>query len=1011
MRPLRLRLSAFCAYGGEQLLDFDRALNGHRLFLIHGPTGAGKTSILDGLCYALFGQSSGQERGPGHLRSQHADAGRRTEAELDFALGLTRYRIIRRAEWLRPAKRGGGTVREEGSVELWRLDAEGKPSLVAEGERDVAPAVEALLGYRAAEFRQVVLLPQGRFRELLTANPRDRQEILSRLFRTALYKRIERELQERAKNAAEVLKRAETRRETLLGQAGAATPEEAQAARDALAAQLGDATARRTAAAQAAQAARLTLEAARRDAARLQEAEQAAAALAALLAEAPAAEARRARLEAARRADRLRGEHAAFLAAREAAARASTALAEARRAETEAAEALAAANAALADAPAQAAAQAAAREEAARLTALLARAEEAAAAAAALEEAIHAARGAEDRRAQAEAEALAAGAALQQAEEALAAQEAIAAQRERHALALEAATRRARDAAALTKVTAQVAKLRTELEAAEQAGRAAAEHLARAEAAQLAAEQALAADQAARLAATLVSGEPCPVCGATHHPDPAQPRDGPLPDPAPLAAATEAARRGLAEAREAYVRLRESLRGAEAEHARLEAELAAAGPVPDIQALTKARDVAEAAARALPELTRRRDAARRRATETTSALEAAQRAAREAATAEAARREALESLRAALPEGLAAPAALRAEAREHATRAAALEAALSRDQAAAARSEATLAARRQQSVAAMAAEEAARAQEQHLAQALAAACAAAGFAELDAFAAALMEAPVLEALARQVAAEAEALAAARARAEAAARAAAGTAAPDLPALEAVAETAAASEREATEQAGALARALADRDKLLADIAAAARARDAAEEAWRIREELAQLASGKGNRQRIDLEGFVLRSLLDEALAAANRRLRSMLHGRYTVRRVEEPERRNAAIGLDIEVLDEWTGQLRPAGTLSGGEGFCAALALALGLSDTVQAHAGARRIDALFVDEGFGTLDAEALEMAMEVLSELQAGDRLVGVISHVPELRTRIPARLEVVPGPRGSSAAFRFG
>src|SRR5690606_14004037 len=159
---------------------------------------------------------------------------------------------------------------------------------------------------------------------------------------------------------------------------------------------------------------------------------------------------------------------------------------------------------------------------------------------------------------------------------------------------------------------------------------------------------------------------------------------------------------------------------------------------------------------------------------------------------------------------------------------------------------------------------------------------------------------------------------------------------------------------------------------------AERTLEAARAAYAIREDLAEIASGR-NRQRLSLEGFVLRSLLDEALAAANRRLRGMLQGRYRVRRVEEPERKNAAIGLDIEVLDEWTGQVRPAATLSGGEGFCAALALALGLADTVQSHAGARRIDALFVDEGFGTLDPQALETAMEVLAGLhQGGDRLV---------------------------------
>jgi exonuclease SbcC len=137
----------------------------------------------------------------------------------------------------------------------------------------------------------------------------------------------------------------------------------------------------------------------------------------------------------------------------------------------------------------------------------------------------------------------------------------------------------------------------------------------------------------------------------------------------------------------------------------------------------------------------------------------------------------------------------------------------------------------------------------------------------------------------------------------------------------------------------------------------------------------------------------------------------MLGGRYAIRRREERDRANAAAGLDIEVVDRWNLQPRPAATLSGGEGFCASLALALGLSETVAAHAGARQLDALFVDEGFGSLDPETLDTAIGVLEGLQEGDRMVGVISHVAEMRERIPARLEVTPGRAGSRLAFRFG
>ncbi|EFH11050.1 hypothetical protein HMPREF0731_2730, partial [Pseudoroseomonas cervicalis ATCC 49957] len=228
MRPLALRLSAFGAYAGAQEFDF-AALGAQRLFLIHGPTGAGKTTLLDALCYALFGESSGAERDAQHLRSHHAEPGAASWVELDFALGATRYRI-RRAPRQEAVGRGGKLVQRAPEVVLWELRGEDTPHLLADQERRVADAVAELLGYRAEEFRQVVLLPQGRFRELLTAPPGKRQEILATLFRTVLYERVEAELQQRARAALETAQRAEQHRLTLLGQSGAATPDEAAAA-------------------------------------------------------------------------------------------------------------------------------------------------------------------------------------------------------------------------------------------------------------------------------------------------------------------------------------------------------------------------------------------------------------------------------------------------------------------------------------------------------------------------------------------------------------------------------------------------------------------------------------------------------------------------------------------------------------------------------------------------------------------------------------------------------------
>jgi len=137
----------------------------------------------------------------------------------------------------------------------------------------------------------------------------------------------------------------------------------------------------------------------------------------------------------------------------------------------------------------------------------------------------------------------------------------------------------------------------------------------------------------------------------------------------------------------------------------------------------------------------------------------------------------------------------------------------------------------------------------------------------------------------------------------------------------------------------------------------------------------------------------------------------MSRNRYSLRRASGNADLRKGGGLDLEVPDAHTGRARAASTLSGGEGFQASLALALGLSDVVQRHAGGVKLNTVFVDEGFGSLDPEALDLALETLNELKQGGRLVGIISHLEEVKQRIPARLEVLPAPRGSRAVFRFG
>jgi exonuclease SbcC len=151
---------------------------------------------------------------------------------------------------------------------------------------------------------------------------------------------------------------------------------------------------------------------------------------------------------------------------------------------------------------------------------------------------------------------------------------------------------------------------------------------------------------------------------------------------------------------------------------------------------------------------------------------------------------------------------------------------------------------------------------------------------------------------------------------------------------------------------------------------------------------------------------VLGALLDAVLVSATAKLRSMSKGRYQLLRTDERRGSRRAAGLDMDVYDAWTGKSRPVSTLSGGESFLAALSLALGLAETVQACTGGIYLDTIFVDEGFGTLDDEALDLAIDTLMQLQEGDRLVGIISHVAELKERVDARLEVT-AERGVSRA----
>jgi exonuclease SbcC len=254
------------------------------------------------------------------------------------------------------------------------------------------------------------------------------------------------------------------------------------------------------------------------------------------------------------------------------------------------------------------------------------------------------------------------------------------------------------------------------------------------------------------------------------------------------------------------------------------------------------------------------------------------------------------------------------------------------------------------------------------------------------------------------------LAAAQSRMDLASRNAAGLQAPHMDAFEG--ELQAAKEKVAAlvtdqHQSSEIVKAA---DRFLNQLKEAREKLQTVETAHSVYGKIADVACGD-NQMRITFQRFVQGTLFEGVLQAASLRLRKMSKGRFELQRALRAADGRQSGGLDIVVLDSHTGTTRPVSSLSGGEGFMASLSLALGLADVVQNHSGGIRLESLFIDEGFGSLDAEALDQALQVLTELRQGGRSIGIISHVAELKERISTRIEVVPQARGSIARIVGG
>ncbi|MGW3627486.1 AAA family ATPase [Streptomyces sp. NPDC000880] len=1081
MRLHRLELTAFGPFGAGQDIDFD-ALSAAGIFLLHGPTGAGKTSVLDAVCFALYGAVPGARQSAGaSLRSDHAPVGTSTEVCLELTMGGRRLEIRRRPAQPRPKKNGKGFTTERAQSWLREYDFEaGQWQALSRSHQEIGEEISRLVGMSRDQFCQVVLLPQGDFARFLRADAEARGKLLGRLFDTRRFAAVEERLAEQRRAAEQQVRAGDERllavahrMEQAAGTAAgdwplprqqpgdpglaAAVLQWAAVARAGAREKLDIAECALAAAESRQAAARRGLEA-ERELARLQERyADARHRSEALQARRPEWEQLQTRLERARKAELVEP----ALRLRDDAER------EHRRASADRERARGGLPPELAEAGAEqlAALERKLRQDLGGLEAAR-RAERRSAE-------ITRERADLDRQARADDDILADAAGWlagwetvrRTHQDRIAAAQDAATRAEHLAGRLDPARRRLRAARERDRLAARTEQLEDQL-------RTARERAGTARESWLDLKERRLRGIAAELATGLVRGEPCAVCGSADHPAPARAGDGHVDRRAEESAyesytradaARAEAERELAVVRESLTTAREEARAAERG-----GDAPSVGGVPDDGAegartgrsgalgATAGRAEAHGAgdgADATPDRAWRSgggaDAAGAPAGPTDAhgraqaagcgigdepdvsellciveQLERDYQHAHSLASGMHAAREGLDQAEREHEERLAAQqqaerrVAARTSRREGLDReqtALESELAQARGGAGSVAEHAAMLERRVRLLADAA--EAVRAVDltaQRLKKAddrLADAAFRAGFDTPRAAAAVLLgEAEQRDLQHRIDAWQTEAAAVADRLAEADTSRAAEHPPADPEAARAAHDKA----EHALRDAASVLAAARDRCAELARLS-----RQAVAEVLRLgplREEydrvarLAALTAGTSadNERKMRLESYVLAARLEQVAAAATVRLQRMSSGRYTL--VHSDARAGGKrSGLGLHVVDAWTGSERDTATLSGGETFFASLALALGLADVVTDEAGGVQLDTLFIDEGFGSLDDQTLDEVLDVLDSLRERDRSVGIVSHVADLRRRIPAQLEVVKGRHGS--AVRLG
>lgn len=875
MKPIQLVLSAFGPYVERTVIDFS-ALGEEGLFLIAGDTGAGKTTIFDAISFALYGEASGgkEKRKSKSFHSDYVSDQTETYVELTFRHRGETWWIRRNLEYQRPAKKkkdGMETTTRQAADAQMRNEDTGEEILRMD---DVNRRVRELLGLTQDQFTQTVMIAQGDFLKILTASSDDRKKLFRDLFHTNLYVDLQSRLQEKNRACADEQKALE---QVILSAEGKIDPEAEFAEREILLSYCGQ----------------------------IQHTDALCTLLARLIEQEKAAQ-EQARTQKKEAADQI----GALIAAVTEGERVNRDFEdwESKKAR------LAALTAGQGEIDAQRAALAAARRAQQLETdeALMQRTRrDMDAQRAALSEA---------------------QAALEQAEKALPETETRMKEAESRGGEIHALLAQAKQMEDCLPVLGEVERLKAALDTQKRELQRLTEDSSRAQAAYTAAQNSYYLSQAGLLARELKAGQPCPVCGSTAHPCPAQI----TPETVTRQALEQAAKR------------RETAEKAQSDAAtRLAANRAALDEREDrLRALKIGADE-----------TRQRLAAR---------IDAAHQA---AADRQRAIDEARSAYQALDKRKTAAQSAVDAAQKQLA--------ALEKDL---------------------------RAQTEAFEQKRA----AHGFEDEASYRLAKRTNAEIERLDREIRNYDEQKRTLAAQTHELEDKLSGRQRTDLAALQN--RRAAALDRQAKAENAekAMVRKLTLHESAEREIRQANAAIQKKRGKWQIIQELYTCCAGiaAGNpRAKLTFEAYVQQYYFRFVVAAANKRLTRLTDGMFTLRVMREAANRVSQSGLDLEVLDRSTGQARDVSTLSGGESFLASLALALGLSDAVQSQSGQIRMDAMFIDEGFGSLDENALRSSIDVLLELADGKRLIGIISHVQELEERIDKQIVVTKTPNGST------